>query len=57
VRLIQPGAGSAKPKPWGLDARNAYILFANDLQVIDGAWSSDHALIGGWSVLGTVALR
>jgi hypothetical protein len=57
VRLIQPGAGAAKPKPWGLDARNAYILFANDLQVIDGAWSSDHALIGGWSVLGTVALR
>lgn len=57
VRLIQPGAGGANPAPWGLDARNAYILFANDLPVIDGQWGADNALIGGWSVLGTVAMR
>jgi hypothetical protein len=57
VRLLQPGAGAAKPKPWGLDARNAYIVFANELPVLDGQWSADNALVGGWSVLGTVELR
>jgi hypothetical protein len=57
VRLIQPGAAAAKSQPWGLDARNAYILFANDLPVLDGQWSADHALVGGWSVLGPVTLR
>ena len=56
VRLIQPGAGVAKPKSWGLDARNAYIQFANDLSVIDGQWAADHSLVGGWSVLGSVQL-
>jgi hypothetical protein len=56
VRLIQPGAGNPKPKSWGLDARNAYILFANDVTVIDGQWAADHALAGGWSVLGGVRL-
>lgn len=57
VRLIQPGAGSAKPKPWGLDARNAYILFANELSTLDAQWNADNMLVGGWSVLGAVVLR
>jgi hypothetical protein len=57
LRLIQPGAESAKVAPWGLDPRNAYILFANDLPVVDGQWGADNALLGGWSVLGLVTLR
>ena len=57
VRLIQPDAGATKTKPWGLEARRAYILFSNNVPVINGEWSSNHALIGGWSVLCTVQLR
>jgi hypothetical protein len=57
VRLIQPGAGTGKAKAWGLDARRAYILFANSLPIITGQWSTNHALVGGWSVLGSVQLR
>jgi hypothetical protein len=57
VRLIQPDAGVAKTSPWKLDARNAYIVFANNLPVIDGQWDSGNRLVGGWSVLGPVTLR
>jgi hypothetical protein len=57
VRLIQPGAAAAKGQPWGLDARNAYVLFANDLPVVDGQWDASNALVGGWSVLGQVTLQ
>ncbi len=57
VRLIQPDAQLPKTKPWGLDARNVYIVFANDMSVIAGHWDANNALLGGWSVLGTVDLR
>ena len=57
VRIIQLGADLPKPARWKLDARNTYILFANDMTAIEGAWGADHALLGGWSVLGPVAVR
>lgn len=57
VRLIEPGADTAKPAVWKLDARNTYILFSNDLSVVDGSWGADNGLKGGWSVLGTIVLR
>jgi hypothetical protein len=57
VRMIQPGADVAKTGPWKLDARNAYILFANDLPTLAGSWRTDNALKGEWSVLGGISLR
>ncbi|MGL4573401.1 MAG: DUF4832 domain-containing protein, partial [Burkholderiaceae bacterium] len=57
VRLIQPNADVAKTERWKLDARNTYILFANDLPTVNGTWGTDNGLKGGWSVLGSVALR
>lgn len=56
VRIIQPGADRAKPTPWKLDARNTYILFANEMPVVDGAWNGTNQLEGGWSVLGEVGV-
>lgn len=57
VRVIQPGADAAKPGPWKLDARNTYLLFANDLPTVAGSWGTNNALKGGWSILGPVSLR
>jgi len=57
IRIIQPGADLPKPTNWNLDARNTYILFANDLDTISGTWSADHSLTGGWSILGNVQLN
>lgn len=57
IRILQPGADAAKIDAWKLDARNTYILFANQLPVIDGAWNADNALTGGWSILGQVAVE
>ncbi len=56
VRILQTGADEQKAEEWGLDPRNTYIVFANDLPVISGAWDDDHALIGGWSVLAEIAI-
>ncbi len=56
VRIIQPGADEAKQEAWKLDARNTYILFSNDLPVVDGKWVNKR-LVGGWSVLGSVAVQ
>ena len=56
VRIIQPGADKADAASWKLDARNTYILFSNDLPVIDGKWNNTR-LVGGWSVLGDVAVK
>ncbi|MGB5757227.1 MAG: DUF4832 domain-containing protein [Acidimicrobiales bacterium] len=56
VRILQPGADQVKSERWKLDARNTYILFANDLPVIDGAWNARNQLVGGWQVLGTTSL-
>ncbi len=55
VRIIQPQAAEQKPTPWGLEARNTYLLFANEIPTIEGAWTNDNALIGGWSILGAIA--
>ncbi len=56
VRIVQPGADTDKSTAWQLDARNTYILFSNDLSVVDGQWV-DSKLQGGWSVLGSVAVQ
>jgi hypothetical protein len=56
IRLVQPGAADAKDAPWGLDASNVTVLFANELTVIPGAWDGQNAFVGGWSVLGDVAV-
>jgi len=57
VRIIQPNADDAKDFIWGLDARNTYILFSNELPVIEGVWNTnDNSLTGGWSVLGTISI-
>lgn len=45
------------PQRRGLDARDACILFANDLPLIDGQGADDHSLVGGWSALDPVVLR
>ena len=56
VRVIQPNADTPGASSWKLDARNTYILFANELPVVDGSWSSS-GLLGGWSVLGEVEVQ
>ena len=56
VRIVQPGADQVKSERWKLDARNTYILLANDLPVIDGAWNGRNQLVGGWQVLGTTSI-
>ncbi|MFK8080692.1 MAG: DUF4832 domain-containing protein [Granulosicoccus sp.] len=56
IRIVQPGADQPKNESWKLDARNTYILFSNDLPVVDGEWENNQ-LVGGWSVLGDVVLR
>jgi len=57
VRIIQPDADQSKSDSWKLDARNTYILFANELAVISGSWNTNNALIGGWSILGDVVVE
>ncbi len=57
VRIIQPEADRPAAALWKLDARNAYVEFANDLTVIPGLWNSSLGLEGGWSVLGKVEIR
>jgi hypothetical protein len=63
LRILQPGADEAKVSPWKLDARNAYVVLANQIRVIDGAWADDPQLekngnlIGGWNILDTIQRR
>ncbi len=57
VRINQPGADAIKPAPWKLTARNTYIEFANDMEVIDGSWGLNNELQGGWTVLGEVTVK
>ena len=56
VRIVQPGADDSKQQRWKLDARNTYILFSNDIPVVDGVWNNNR-LVGGWSVLGNVSVQ
>ena len=57
VRIVQPMAEKPKNLSWGLDARNTYILFSNELQVTAGSWKSDNFLKGGWSILGNIKVN
>jgi hypothetical protein len=57
VRIIQPGANKAKADRWKLDVRNTYILFSNDMEEIKGVWGDNHAILGGWSILGEIELK
>lgn len=57
VRIIQPNADQTKTEEWGLDARNTYILFSNELAIIDGYWDTENKLQGGWSILGDVMIE
>ena len=52
VRILQPGSRIKKPEVWKLDSRNAYILFSNEIEVINGYWNDLNAIEGGWSILG-----
>lgn len=38
-----------------LDPRNLYVVLANDVDVVDGAWDND-ALVGGWNILDDLQL-
>lgn len=51
LRILQPGADTKKSEPWPLDARNTYVVVANDVDVVQGTWNKDNTLIGGWNIL------
>ena len=57
IRIIQPMADQPKNESWGLDARNTYILFSNEMELIHGSWTSDNLLLGGWSILGKINVK
>jgi len=57
LRIFQPGAEVMNSEKWKLKARNAYILIANDIEVIDGIWDEDNTLRGGWNILGEIRSR
>tara|TARA_B110000444_G_C18847154_1_gene602810 strand:+ start:1188 stop:2609 length:1422 start_codon:yes stop_codon:yes gene_type:complete len=57
VRIIQPMADKPKNLSWGLDPRNTYILFSNEIEVLEGSWKSDNSLKGGWSILGNIKVN
>jgi hypothetical protein len=54
IRIVQPDATTTKAIAWKLAARHTFIEFANQLTVVNANWGLDHALQGGWSVLGTI---
>jgi hypothetical protein len=56
IRIVQPDATTTKTKVWNIAARNTYIEFANNLTVTPATWDANHALQGGWSVLGNVTI-
>lgn len=64
IRILQPGADVVKDTAWGLDARNTYIVLANDVAVIEGVWNEQaeapndrNALLGGWNILDSIERR
>ncbi|WP_440106312.1 DUF4832 domain-containing protein [Acidovorax sp. BL-A-41-H1] len=57
VRIIQPRSDMPEAAGWLLNARNAYVVFSNDLPVISGRWDSSVGLNGGWAVLGDLEIR
>lgn len=54
LRILQPGADADKSSPWELAPRYTYVVLANELDVIPGFWNANHALQGGWNLLGEV---
>ena len=57
IRIVQPGAKQDKVNFWKLNPRNTYILFSNEIDVVDGYWDSSNALKGGWSILGDLLVK
>lgn len=57
LRILQPGADKEKSAAWKLNARYAYVVLANDIQVIEGSWNESHALEGGWNILDNIRQR
>lgn len=51
LRIVQPGATASKPVEWKLQARNTYVVLANDVEVVEGKWDQQNALNGGWNIL------
>lgn len=56
LRLLQPGADSTKAEPWKLNARNTYVVLANEIEVVEGTWGFDNALQGGWNLLAEIGV-
>ena len=56
LRLLQPGAESGKTEPWQLNARNTYVVLANEVEVVEGSWDSSNALQGGWNVVANIGV-
>ncbi|MEL6106891.1 MAG: DUF4832 domain-containing protein [Planctomycetota bacterium] len=56
LRILQPGADKPKSGPWKLDARNVFVVLANDVETTRGHWNEDegHSLQGGWNLIGEV---
>ena len=54
IRIIQPRADLNKGKAWGLDARNVYMEFSNNLKVTKANWGSQNQLQGGWTIMGGI---
>gem|GEM_PF-2115664 len=57
LRILQPGADQDKAAHWKLDARNVYVVLANDIQVLNGSWNDNNALEGGWNILDNIQQR
>ena len=57
LRILQPGADKEKDEGWKLNARNVYVVTANDIEVIDGVWDENKALRGGWNMLGDLNVQ
>lgn len=53
-RILQPMADAGKSEAWLLEARNTYVVLANEIDVIAGKWNDQNALEGGWNVLAPI---
>lgn len=51
LRILQPGADQNKTKRWPLEARNVYVVLANEVDVVDGMWGKRNELAGGWNIV------
>lgn len=57
LRILQPRADKTKTKAWSLNARNTYVVLANDVKVAEGKWNEKYALEGGWNILDDIQRR